>query len=219
MSRFARLAFTDTVRRVQQQEGTRPRNHGDLGAAVGLDPDPLGERESEFIGERDGFYLATVGETGWPYVQFRGGPEGFVHVLDEHTLGYADVRGNREYITNGNLRTDGRAALFFMDYSRRSRLKLFGRTETRWPEDDPELTDSVCRVRTEGRVERVVLIRVEGFDWNCPKHIPRRYTERELAPTRERLSRLESENSELRSRLRALGADPDELRGDERSGG
>ncbi|ASU79694.1 pyridoxamine 5-phosphate oxidase [Actinopolyspora erythraea] len=219
MSRFARLAFTDTVRRVQQQEGTRPRDRGELGSAVGLAPDPLGERERDFIGQRDGFYLATVGETGWPYVQFRGGPAGFIHVLDEHTLGYADVRGNREYITNGNLRTDGRVALFFMDYAGRERLKLFGRAETRWPDDDPELTDSVCRVRTAGRVERVLLVRVEGFDWNCPKHIPHRYTEGELAPVRERLSRLESENAELRSRLRALGEDPDELRRDERSGG
>ncbi|PRW64910.1 pyridoxamine 5'-phosphate oxidase family protein [Actinopolyspora mortivallis] len=205
MSRFARLAFTETVRLLQQEEGTRPRQYRDLGEAVGRHPDPLGERETEFIANRDGFYLASVGETGWPYVQFRGGPPGFVHVLDEHTLGYADVRGNREYITNGNLRADGRVALFFMDYPRRTRLKLFGHAATHGLQEDPELAERLCAPRTDGRVERTVLISVEGYDWNCPKHIPRRYTEEELAPLHERIRRLEAENAELRARLGGSG--------------
>lgn len=206
MSRYARLAFTETVRRVQQEQGTRPPHHRDLGEAVGLHPDPLGDRETEFISNRDSFYLATVGETGWPYVQFRGGPPGFVHVLNEQLLGYADVRGNRQYITNGNLQTDPRVALFFMHYPSRTRLKLFGRATTHGLDMDPELTERLCTSRTDGRLERLVTISVEGYDWNCPKHIPRRYTEQELAPLYAQLQQLSEENVELRRRL---GEDPD----------
>lgn len=209
MSRYARLAFTETVRRVQQEEGTRPPHHRDLGAAVGREPDPLGAREIGFIADRDGLYLASIGETGWPYVQFRGGPPGFVHVLDEHRLAYADVRGNRQYITSGNLRTDDRVALFFMDYASRTRLKLLGRATTCGVDDDPELLARVEEPRTAGRVERIVVVAVEGLDWNCPKHIPHRYTEHELAPTYARMRRLESENAALRARLEALGESAD----------
>ncbi|MBB6174803.1 hypothetical protein HNR23_004863 [Nocardiopsis mwathae] len=209
MSRYARLAFTDTVRQLQQDEGTRPAHWKDLGEAVGWERDPLGERETEFITGRDGFYLASVGETGWPYIQFRGGPPGFVHVLDPLTLACADVRGNRQYITNGNLKTDGRVALFFMDYARQSRLKLFGHAHTRHLDADPDLAERVSSPRTAGRVERVMVIDLEGYDWNCPKHIPRRRTDAELAPTFERLRALEEENELLRKRLAELGADPE----------
>ncbi|CAM4158369.1 pyridoxamine 5'-phosphate oxidase family protein [Nocardiopsis rhodophaea] len=209
MSRFARLAFTDTVRQLQQDEGTRPAHWKDLGEAVGRERDPLGERETDFITGRDGFYLASVGETGWPYIQFRGGPPGFVHVLDPLTLACADVRGNRQYITNGNLKTDSRVALFFMDYAHQSRLKLLGRAHTRDLDEDRDLVERVSSSRTAGRVERVMVIDLEGYDWNCPKHIPRRFSDAELAPTYERLHALEKENAILRERLAELGADTD----------
>ncbi|MBV9824033.1 MAG: pyridoxamine 5'-phosphate oxidase family protein, partial [Actinobacteria bacterium] len=116
MSNYARLAFTDGVRRVQAEHGAELPASRRIGAPDGSDR--FGERESAFIERLDGCYLATVGETGWPYVQFRGGPPGFLHVLDEHTLGFAVVRGNRQYITTGNLRTDYRVAMFFLDHAR-----------------------------------------------------------------------------------------------------
>lgn len=212
MSRYARVAFTETVQEMQREQGSRPGGRA-LGSAVGLHRDPLGERETGFIRARDGFYLATVSETGWPYVQFRGGPAGFTHVLDEHTLGYADVRGNRQYITHGNLRTDDRVALFFMDYARRSRLKIFGHARTVDAEADPALADRLLPTRTEGRVERLVVIAVEAFDWNCPKHIPHRYSDADLGRTHDRLDEarrdnraLAEENALLRARLDRLGS-------------
>lgn len=132
-------------------------------------------------------------------MQFRGGPAGFVHVLDERTLAYADVRGNRQYITSGNLRSDDRVAMFFMDYPHRTRLKLFGQAEERSLDEHPELTARLDSVRTGGRVERLMVIRVEGYNWNCPRHITPRYSEAELAealqPVRARIAQLEGENN------------------------
>ncbi|MBC3992203.1 pyridoxamine 5'-phosphate oxidase family protein, partial [Streptomyces sp. AC563] len=157
--------------------------------------------EAAFIASRDGFYLGSVSETGWPYVQYRGGPPGFLHVLDEGTLGYADVRGNRQYISTGNVRADGRVALFLMDYARQARLKIFGRAEIRALDEHPALAERLGRVRTDGRVERLVTIRVEGFNWNCPQHITPRFTQSELVsalPTvRAHIAEVEGENERL----------------------
>lgn len=206
MSRYARVAYTDSVRAVQEERGSAAAAARRL--AGGDAPDPLGEPERAFIASRDGFYLASVSETGWPYVQYRGGPPGFVHTLDEHTLALADVRGNRQYITTGNVRADGRVALFFMDYARQGRLKLFGRAEVRDAGTDPELAGRLASVRTDGIVERLIVIRVEGFDWNCSQHITPRYTEEELQPlledVRGRLAALEAENAALRKERDAL---------------
>ncbi|MEU8837407.1 pyridoxamine 5'-phosphate oxidase family protein [Streptomyces sp900116325] len=203
MSRYAHLAYTDTVREVQRERG----NLRTARSVVDDGPDPLGVAEAAFIRSRDGFYMASVSETGWPYLQYRGGPQGFVHVLDEQTLAYADVRGNRQYITTGNLRTDDRVALFFMDYQRLARLKIFGHASVRAADEDMDLTSTLNSVRTDGRVERMVVIRVEGFNWNCSQHITRRFTEAELsealAPVRDRLNQLEQENIELRNLLDA----------------
>lgn len=204
MGRYAHLAYTDSVRRVQEESGS---------ALVGIralaqadEPDRLGPDEARFIESRDGFYLASVSETGWPYVQFRGGPPGFVHVLGERTLAYADVRGNRQYITTGNVRADGRVALFFMDYPHQARLKVFGHARVAPLDEDPELTRRLEEKRTDGRMERLMIIRVEGINWNCPQHITPRYSEAELGealePIRERLIQLEEQNEELRSLLR-----------------
>lgn len=198
MSRFARVAYTESVMRFQEEQGSRAHGRR-MGEAVGRVPDELGEHETGFIQRRDGFYLASVSESGWPYVQFRGGPPGFVHVVDDLTLAFADVRGNRQYITGGNVRSDGRVSLFFMDYAHQRRLKLLGHASVRELDADPALTEQVCSVRTDGRVERITVISVEGFDWNCPKHIPRRYSEEDVA-------KLERENLALRKRLAELGA-------------
>ncbi|WP_024804223.1 pyridoxamine 5'-phosphate oxidase family protein [Nocardia sp. BMG51109] len=205
MGRYAHLAYTDSVREVQRENGSAAAVERPL--RQGADPEPLLDNETAFIESRDGFYLASVSETGWPYLQFRGGPPGFAHVLDQHTLGFADVRGNRQYITTGNVRADGRVALFLMDYPNRMRLKIFGRATTHPLTENPALTERLCSVRTDGRPERLVVIRVEGCNWNCHQHITPRYTPAELeaalTPIREKLTALEEENSRLRAQLPA----------------
>lgn len=211
MSRYAELAFTDTVREVQAENGSAAAAARMLGgppldgpAPGGPALDALGPDEAAFLTARDGVYLATVGASGWPYVQYRGGPPGFLHVLDPHTLGFADVRGNRQYISTGNLRGDDRIAVFAMDYANRSRLKLLGRAEIVALDADPALTARLTDIVTDGRPERLMLIHVEGVAQNCPQHITPRWTETELAdalqPLRSRLAELEAENARLRAR-------------------
>lgn len=169
----------------------------------------LGADEADFIAARDGFHLATVGETGWPYVQFRGGPAGFLHVLDDTTLAWADVRGNRQYVSVGNLGADPKAALFLMDHAHQRRLKVLGTAEVldaRTP-DDPgsALVPALTAPGADGRVERVVLFHVHAYDWNCPQHITPRFTAEEfdvaVDPLRTELARLRAENATLRGRL------------------
>ncbi|MBW0093169.1 pyridoxamine 5'-phosphate oxidase family protein [Pseudonocardia sp. KRD-184] len=201
MSRFAELAFTGTVREVQAEQGSATAMARMLGPADS-GPDALGPAEAAFLTERDGVYLATVGDTGWPYVQHRGGPPGFLHVLDEHTLGFVDVRGNRQFVSAGNLRHDDRVAVFAMDYAGQRRLKLLGRAEVVALDADPELTARLSDVAADGTPERVVLIHVEGVQRNCPQHITPRWSEAELvdalAPMRERIAELEAEVARLR---------------------
>jgi predicted pyridoxine 5'-phosphate oxidase superfamily flavin-nucleotide-binding protein len=176
--RYAEIAFTPTVKAVQEREGSRHAYR-----RLEASPEPanhaLGKRETAFIAARDSFYMATVGETGWPYVQHRGGPPGFVRVLDAQMIGFADFRGNRQYVSLGNLATDDRVALFFMDYPNRARLKLFGRARILGP-DDAVTTETLALPDYKARVERGILIVVAAFDWNCPQHITPRFTIPEL---------------------------------------
>jgi len=173
--KFAEIAFTDKVKSFQESQGSR-RFYAkwEAGEEIGS---RLTEAERMFISGRDSFYIASIGETGWPYIQHRGGPAGFVKILDDRTLGFVDFRGNRQYVTAGNLTNDDRVALFFMDYAAQARLKLFGRASIA---DDPKILERLALPDYRGRVERGVLIRVEAFDWNCPQHITPRYTESEL---------------------------------------
>jgi len=199
--RFAEIAFTPLVKQQQKQRGSRHlyervEKSNDFG-------DRLGPSEQEFIQQRDGFYMASVSETGWPYIQFRGGPKGFLHVLDPQTIAFADLRGNTQYISVGNLHHDDRVALFLMDYANQSRLKILGRVKIH--EGDAEALKLIESLRMPGvksPVERALLIHVEAFDWNCPQHITPRFTEKELAtmlePMRRRLQELEAENKRLR---------------------
>jgi len=175
---FTHFAFTDSVRRAQQHYGTR-KAYARMESAAGSNL--LSERESAFIKSRDGFYMATVGENGWPYVQFRGGPAGFLRVLDEETLGYADFRGNGQYISTGNLQSGGHAALILMDYPNRQRLKLWVNAEIKAAENDPELLRQLQAPNHGASIERLVLLRVQAYDWNCPRHITPRYTAEEFA--------------------------------------
>lgn len=180
MSRkYTQITFTDSVRDAQEHHGARAT--AEKVEAWDIDDERLSANEIEFIADRDGFYMATVNQDGWPYVQFRGGPRGFLKVLDARTLAFADFRGNRQYISTGNLRANDRVALFFMDYARQRRLKLMARTEVfdadQRPDLLPRLEDSSYRARTE----RVVLFHVVAFDWNCPQHITPRFTLSELS--------------------------------------
>jgi predicted pyridoxine 5'-phosphate oxidase superfamily flavin-nucleotide-binding protein len=204
MGRFGELAFTPGVKALQTEMGSR-RAYARL-EGQGHTPDAFGEDEAGFLAERDSFYMASVSETGWPYVQHRGGPKGFVKVLDPHTLAFADLRGNRQYISVGNAAQDDRVALIFVDYPQRARLKVLAHARLVTKRDDPELFARVAGDDPEGRAERVFVLRVEGFDWNCPQYITPRFTEEQfdemLQPVKARLAALEAENRELRARLR-----------------
>ncbi|MGI9480778.1 MAG: pyridoxamine 5'-phosphate oxidase family protein, partial [Hyphomicrobiales bacterium] len=164
-----------------------------------------------FISQRDGLYQATVSETGWPYVQFRGGPRGFIKVLDEQTIAYADFRGNRQYVSTGNLGGDNRISLILMDYPNQRRLKILARARLVDAEDDPELIGQLHDSSYEARVERAVVISIEALDWNCPSHIPQRLTAEELksvlAPLHQQITSLEAENAELKQFLGRKGTD------------
>lgn len=167
--------------------------------------DRFTEAEVNFIGRRDSFYMATVSEGGWPYVQHRGGPPGFLKVLDDKTLGFADFRGNRQYISVGNITADGRTALFLMDYAHRARLKIFARVEIRALANDPDLAEQLGMCGYKAKIERAMLFHLAAFDWNCPQHITPRFTEAELAEAlellRARMAALESANETLRAKL------------------
>ena len=161
--------------------------------------------EAAFIAERDSLYMATVSESGWPYVQHRGGPPGFIRVLDDRTLAIPDFRGNRQYISTGNLATDDRASLILMDYPHRRRLKLYAHVEAKDLAADPELAKMLALPEYRAKVERALVIHLAAFDWNCPQHIVARFSEAELAPAlapmRARLEALETENQTLRAKL------------------
>ena len=168
MNPFYHITFTPSVLAAQDRflgRSTAPP------ADEKIQPVTFGREESAFIAERDSFYLATVSETGWPYIQHRGGPRGFLRVLDEHTLGFADFGGNRQLITVGNLSVNDRVALFLMDYERRERLKILGHARVLDPKADPALTNRLAVDNYRARFERVFVINVVAFDWNCPQHI------------------------------------------------
>jgi uncharacterized protein len=193
--RFADIAFTPTVKQVQERQGSRRSYAGNDAVAEPFNH-LLGESEAGFIAARDSLYMASVGETGWPYIQHRGGPAGFVRVLDAQTIGFADFRGNRQYISVGNLLTDDRVSLFFMDYPNRTRLKLLGHARAVGPED----AETLSRLTVPGyraTVERGIVITVEGFDWNCPQHITERFSLDEVrkvtAPLLTRIAELEAQ--------------------------
>lgn len=202
MSRaYSDLAFTPAVRAMQTRMGSRS-SYARLDQAEDR-RDELTQQEAEFIHERDGFYQATVGETGWPYVQFRGGPAGFLKVLDAKTLAYADFRGNLQYISVGNLAGNDRVSLILMDYAHQRRLKILGRVRLVSVAEDPALLARLQLPHYRAQVERAFVITVEAFDWNCPQHITPRFTEAEIEqavlPLRMELERAQRELAQLRA--------------------
>ena len=199
--RFAELAFTSLIKEQQRKHGSRHLyERAERSDNTG---DRLGPYEQQFISQRDGFYMASTSETGWPYIQYRGGAKGFLRVIDDQTLGFADLRGNKQYISMGNLQHDNRVALFFMDYARQQRLKILGRAEVHEGDEAAQkLMPDLVVPQEKTPPEHAILIHVEGFDWNCPQHITPRYTleelEEALAPMRRRLEALEAENARLK---------------------
>lgn len=162
------------------------------------------EHEAAFIAARDSFYLASTSQTGWPYIQHRGGPPGFLRVLDERTLGFADYRGNRQYLTLGAIADDDRVALFLMDYPRRRRLKVLAHMSAHDLAAEPSLAARLATPEYRSVAERAFTLRLEAFDWNCPQHITPRFTPMEIeaasAPLHERIAALEVDNARLRAR-------------------
>jgi len=178
--RFADITFTESVKAAQSEHGSRPGN--DRLQALGGPNDLIGPREAEYIAQRDTFYLATIGETGWPYVQHRGGPRGFLRVVTPSQLAFADFRGNTQLISTGNAAREDRCSLIMVDYANRRRLKILGRLSIeKAGTADPDLVARVALTDYPAKVERIFTIDVEAFDWNCPQHITRRYTPEEFA--------------------------------------
>jgi hypothetical protein len=173
---YAKTMFGEAAKRYQEQHGSRAQY--ERAAERGEIGDALGPMEREFIGRRDSFYIASVTEDGWPYVQHRGGPVGFLRVLDGKTLAFADYAGNKQYITAGNLKTNDKVALFLMDYPYQARLKVIGRA--RVVERDAELEAKVRVVGYPAKVEWAVAIDVVAYDWNCSQHITPRWTAEEI---------------------------------------
>lgn len=204
-SGFLDIAITPAVRDVQSRNGV---DHVWRDFKGDRQFDRFTENEAAFIAERDSFYMATVSETGWPYVQHRGGPPGFLKVIDGKKLAFADYRGNMQFISVGNLSAEDRACLFLMDYRRRARLKIYVHVETKDIEDDPELASAVLDQGYRARAERIFVMHLDAFDWNCPQHITPRFSESEIAmgvePMRQRLIELEAENAALKARLDPL---------------
>ncbi len=196
---FGSIAFTPLVKKLQQRFGSR-RQYERMEQS-GPANDRFTSFETDFVSQRDSFYWATVGATGWPYVQHRGGPKGFIKVIDDHTLAIADYRGNKQYISTGNLLSDDRVSMILMDYPRQARLKILGRVEIF---EGEKASEWIPRVRIAGDnsiIERVFVIHVEAYDWNCPQHITPRYTAEEI---REGAHELETRIAELEQQNAAL---------------
>jgi hypothetical protein len=203
---FGSLVFTPVVKKLQERYGSRQQY--ERIANSGPAPDHFTSFEIEFLAERDSFYWATVGSTGWPYIQHRGGPKGFLKVIDNQTLALADFRGNKQFISTGNLLTDNRVAIILVDYPQQTRLKILGRVEVL---EGEKAAPWIARVEMPGYkavIERVFVIHIEAFDWNCPQHITPRYTADEIRDAmrdvEEKLQSVENENAELRQEIADL---------------
>lgn len=197
------IAFTDSVKAIQQRMGSR-KQYERMETTGGWD-NAIPKDLAEFIGERDSFYLATANANGQPYIQHRGGPKGFLKVLDERTIAFADFAGNRQYVTIGNLSENKQAFLFLMDYPSQTRVKIWGTAEV--VENDPRLVKQLSDPSYKGKPERVIRFHVEALDINCRQHIQPRFTQAEIEelvePLRARLAELEAENQALKNQSAA----------------
>ncbi len=176
---YAATMFSPAAKALQ--EAHHSRESYERLAALGPSHDALGPDEAGFISARDSFYLGSVNEDGWPYIQHRGGPAGFLHVLDGKTLAFADFAGNKQYITAGNLATNDRVSLFLMDYPHQARLKIIGHARIVELGIDAALEARLRTPAYPAKIERIFVISIVAFDWNCSQHITPRFTEKEIS--------------------------------------
>ena len=196
---YAKLAFTDAVKKLQEQNGSR-KSYERMEQFT--NDDGLSAREARHIQNRDSFYLATYGENGFPYIQHRGGSKGFLKVLDFQTIGFLDFSGNKQYISTGNIQHNNKVSLFLMDYPTKTRLKIYAETEVLALDEKPEITEKLQIENYQYKAERVMLFHVKAFNWNCPQHITPRYSAEEMedlfSVQQEYIKTLEAEIKKLR---------------------
>ncbi len=201
---FAEIAFTPEVRKLQEKMGSRASY-----ARMERDTwqDGLTDSEAEFISQRDSFYMATIGENGFPYIQHRGGPKGFIKVIDEKNLGFIDFKGNMQFITAGNLATNNNVSVIMVDYPAKTRLKIYASARIAELKDELQLFKLLDLENYKFRPERMIVLQVEAYDWNCPQHITQRYTEVEIielfANQMNRIDELQNQIAELRLQLKS----------------
>jgi len=197
---YVHTLFTDTARAMQEADGSRA-SYARMEAGATGEPDQISASEAAFIAARDSFYLASVTSEGWPYMQHRGGPAGFLKILPGNRLGFADYRGNRQHVSSSNLIAEPRVSLFLMDYPNRRRLKILGRARIVSADADPALVAALMPDGYKAVAERAYVIDVVGFDWNCPQHITPRFTEAEIAQA---ITPLTTEIAQLRAEVERL---------------
>lgn len=197
---YVHTLFTDTARAMQEADGSRA-SYARMEAGATGEPDQISASEAAFIAARDSFYLASVTSKGWPYMQHRGGPAGFLKILPGNRLGFADYRGNRQHVSSSNLIAEPRVSLFLMDYPNRRRLKILGRARIVSADADPALVAALMPDGYKAVAERAYVIDVVGFDWNCPQHITPRFTEAEIAQA---ITPLTTEIAQLRAEVERL---------------
>jgi predicted pyridoxine 5'-phosphate oxidase superfamily flavin-nucleotide-binding protein len=200
---FAEIAFTDAVKKLQEKHGSR-RGYERMERFSKVDG--LTDHEMSFIQNRDSFYLASIGAKEFPYIQHRGGPKGFLKVLDSKRLGFIDFIGNRQYVSVGNMATNNNVSLIMIDYPSRSRLKIFAKAEIVALDDNSELFKTLNLDNYKFRPERMMVFHIEAYDWNCPQHITPRYTVEEInaafTPQKDYIVRLEAEIKELKEQIK-----------------
>jgi len=200
---FASIAFTDEIKALQEKYGSR-KSYARMEKEVYQEG--LTENEIAFIAGRDSFYMATMGESGFPYIQHRGGPKGFIKVLDAKRIGFIDFKGNMQYVSVGNIAGNNKVALIMVDYPSRTRLKIYARAEITELDDDPALYELLDLSEYKFRPERMMILHIEAYDWNCPQHITPRYTVEEIeeafAEQKNYTSKLEAEIISLKQKLK-----------------
>ena len=199
---YPKTAFSEASKRFQERYGSRA---GYARMETYRDTDGLTDDERNFISHQDNFYMATIGENGFPYIQFRGGPKGFLKVLDDKTLGFIDFGGNKQYISIGNLATNNKVSLFLLDQAAKARLKIYAEAKVLEIDDNPELFDKLDLDNYKFRPERIIVLNITAYDWNCPQHITERYTleeiQDEFMAQHEYIEKLRAENVALKKRL------------------
>lgn len=202
---YGSLAFTDAVKALQEEKGSR-RTYDRMEKMHVMEG--LSANEIAFIEDQDHFFMASFGENGYPYIQHRGGPAGFLKVLDAKTLAFVDFTGNKQYISVGNLQTNPNVALIMVSYPQRARLKVYAKARIVALADDPSLFEKIDPIDYPHRPERMLVLDVQAFDWNCPQHITPRYTVEDIevafAPQKAYLAKLEAENHSLKTELAKL---------------